>query len=69
MAAGDRWERESDYHLRLYREGKPTSYTICKVWVRGVLIYELWTGEAKKPPKCLGSDSSAAPLKRMVPEA
>lgn len=67
MAAGDEWRKVDAYHVRLYRKGEATSYTICAVRVRGQLIYELWTGEAKKPPVCLARDGSAAPLKELVP--
>ena len=68
MAAGDVWKRVDKYHVRLHRNGEPTGYTICAIYIGGQLTYELWHKPPEKYSKaeCLARDKSAEPLKQLV---
>lgn len=56
------------YHVRLFRDGEATGYTICAIRIRARLFYELWHQEGREQPVCLGRDDSADVLKKQAKE-
>lgn len=61
------WRRVDKYHLRAYRDGAPTGYTIAKYMTEHGPTYMLWSrGDERSQPGIVAKAATADELKPLV---